>query len=529
MSTTTLSPVTRTSEQPRSACPYIDYFIFAVCSCLYLLPFMRVMLAPQADEGILIAGAVRVAHGQLFARDFFEVMGPGTFYWLGTFFKFFGVTFFATRLCLFVTSLGTGVLIYFLSRRILGRFRYLPCVVVAATYFGMLWPTISHHVDSNFFALLSFACVLIWQDRRVAILLPVTGALAGATTCIMQPKGMLLFFAILAWLVIQRRRRQANFSALGLVVAGYAGVVGSLVLYYWSQGALWDLAFATFIHNLRYYGPMNVVPYAAGIIQNYWSPLAFSGSSLFWTVPLASILVAPFILIAALPGVMLVHAALNRSSFINPTILLYWMCGSALWLSEFHRKDISHLVMGSPLLVILCIHYFSERRDKLTSYGLQFLVICAILLMGFNLLLVFYAHPTATRVGTVAMFGTDPVLTYINEHVAPGEDFFVYPFYPMYYFLTATNNPTRYSGLTYHYSTTAQYVDAIQTLESRRVKYVLWDTTFFEKVVPKAFPSLPGISKGEYLMEPYLESHYKVVWAHAGTVFMERLGEDGTR
>src|ERR1700735_4226782 len=95
------------------------YLIFAVCATLYLLPFMRIMLS-MLDEGILIEGAVRVAHGQLFARDFFEIMGPGTFYWLGAFFKVFGTTFLATRVCLFLTSLGTGLLIYVLTRRISG-------------------------------------------------------------------------------------------------------------------------------------------------------------------------------------------------------------------------------------------------------------------------------------------------------------------------------------------------------------------------------------------------------------------------
>ena len=36
----------------------------------------------EADEGTIIDGAVRIVHGQVFARDFFEVAGPGTFYWL---------------------------------------------------------------------------------------------------------------------------------------------------------------------------------------------------------------------------------------------------------------------------------------------------------------------------------------------------------------------------------------------------------------------------------------------------------------
>jgi Dolichyl-phosphate-mannose-protein mannosyltransferase len=177
---------------------YTHYSVFILCASMYLLPFMRLLLR-GTDEGTLLYGAVRVAHGQVLAHDFFEVMGPGTFYWLAAFFKLFGVTFMATRICIFVMSLGTGLLIYFLSRRICSRFSALPCILLAGTYFSTIWPEVNHHVSSNFFALLSVACIVLWQDKNRESLL-LAGALAGVTTCFLQPKGMLLLLAILLWL-----------------------------------------------------------------------------------------------------------------------------------------------------------------------------------------------------------------------------------------------------------------------------------------------------------------------------------------
>ena len=82
------------------------YLFFTICASLYLLPFMRVSVV--FDEGTLLYGAVRIVQGQVFARDFLEVMGPGTFYWLAAFFKVFGVTFLASRICLFLSSLVTA-------------------------------------------------------------------------------------------------------------------------------------------------------------------------------------------------------------------------------------------------------------------------------------------------------------------------------------------------------------------------------------------------------------------------------------
>src|ERR1700722_13903630 len=94
-----------------------SYLLYTLCACLYILPFMRLYML-GTDEGILDNGAVRIIHGQVFARDFFEVIGPGSFYWLAAFFKLFGISFMAARICLFITSLGTALLMYFLSRRL---------------------------------------------------------------------------------------------------------------------------------------------------------------------------------------------------------------------------------------------------------------------------------------------------------------------------------------------------------------------------------------------------------------------------
>src|SRR5580658_1138299 len=186
---TASSPVSK-PVQTTSAARLKSYILYTLCACLYILPFMRLYML-GTDEGILDNGAVKIIHGQVFARDFFEVIGPGTFYWLAAFFRLFGVTFMATRICLFITSLGTALLMYFLSRRICTRYRILPCLILAGTYFSGLWPAISHHVDSNFFALLAVALMALWRDKRRPGLLVAAGASAGLTTAFLQPKGML--------------------------------------------------------------------------------------------------------------------------------------------------------------------------------------------------------------------------------------------------------------------------------------------------------------------------------------------------
>jgi hypothetical protein len=502
-----------------------SYFIFTFCACLYILPFMRLFML-GTDEGTLDYGAVRVVHGQVFARDFFEVIGPGTFYWLAAFFKLFGVSFLATRICLFLTSLGTVLLMYFLSRRVCGRYQILPCLLLAGTYFGGLWPAISHHVDSNFFALLAVACIVLWQDKHSTGLLLAAGVLAGLTTSFLQPKGVLLFIAFLVWLWIQHRRRTASLSSLGVIAGGYFSVIGLVLLYFWSKGALSSLIYVNFVWPFRHYEVVNSVPYAQSILSNYWDHWVINKNGFRWTIPMAAVLITPLLFIAALPGLLPALGARYRWNMARPEIVLYWLCGGALWLAELHRKDMTHLVFGSPLLIILCIHFLAEYRGKIARFAFQVLSISAVCLVAFNLVcLLLAAHSITTRVGSIETFKDIPVLTFLEKHVAPGEEVFAYPYCPRYYFLSSTTNPTPYSILIYNYNTPSQFQEVVRILGQRKVKYVLWDK-HLEQVTATVFPKSTELPPGGYIIEPYLESHYKVVQVVDGFRIMERKSDD---
>jgi hypothetical protein len=114
-----------------------------------------------------------------------------------------------------------------------------------------------------------------------------------------------------------------------------------------------------------------------------------------------------------------------------------------------------------------------------------------------------------------------PVLAYLDEHVAPGEEIFAYPYCPRYYFLSATTNPTPYSILVYNYNTPSQFQDVVRILEQRKVKYVLWDSDFAKATVD-VFPGSTQPPPGGFIVEPYLESHYKLVQVVGGVRIMER-------
>ncbi|MGA3082448.1 MAG: hypothetical protein ABSD44_13930, partial [Terracidiphilus sp.] len=188
---------------------------------------------------------------------------------------------------------------------------------------------------------------------------------------------------------------------------------------------------------------------------------------------------------------------------------------------ELHRKDICHLVFGSPLLIVLCVYLLSKSRSRVTGYASQMLGITSAILATFNLFLVVTAHSVTTRVGPVAIFKDDPTLAFLNAHATEGEDIFVYPYRPMYYFLSSTSNPTRYSLLMYSYNTDSQFYDAIRSLEERKPRYVVWDVSF-ETKARDYFPTSDRRGTADLIIEPYLESHYHLVTENDGYRIMER-------
>jgi hypothetical protein len=524
MSAVTASPPVNNSVKTASAARLKSYLLYTLFACLYILPFMRLYMQ-GTDEGILDNGAVRIIHGQVFARDFFEVIGPGTFYWLAAFFRLFGVSFMATRICLFLTSLGTALLMYFLSRRICARYQILPCLILAGTYFSGLWPAISHHVDSNFFALLAVALMALWQDKRSPGLLVAAGASAGLTTAFLQPKGMLLFCAFLIWLWVLYRRGNSSLSSLSIVTGGYLSVAGLVLAYFWGKGALGSLIYVNVIWPAQHYWGVNSVPYAYSLGSNFWNHFVIAKSGYGWTVIIGIVLIIPVLLVAALPALLPVLGARYKWGVASPEALLYWLCGGAMWMAELHRKDMTHLIFGSPLLIILCVYFLIQYREAIAGSALQLLSISAVCLAGFNLLVTLLAaHPIPTRVGTIYTFRELPGLQYLESHTSRGEEIFAYPYCPRYYFLSDTANPTPYFILTYNYNTPSQFQEVVQILEHRKVRYVVWDTNL-NKIKPAVFPGSTRLPPGGLVVEPYLESHYKDVQVVDGVRIMERRSE----
>jgi hypothetical protein len=299
------------------------------------------------------------------------------------------------------------------------------------------------------------------------------------------------------------------------LLGGFATVNAAGLAWFWAAGGLPSLIYANLIWPFTNYSTVNVAPYGLDFRQLYWSSFTASLTPLISRIgadAVSAVLCLPFVVVMGLPVVLAGCVAAFRRSAFDRTTLPYWFAGGALWLSEMHRKDLPHIVWASPLLIVLAFSYGRQLRGKWVKPALQMVTLAAALLASLNPLVALVAnHKVVTRRGTMYnSFPQNTALEYLNAHMAPGEPLFVYPYAPLYYFLSAASNPTRYSILMYDYNTNREFQDAVRTLETAKVRYVVWDRSF-PSCVSKAFPSFRMPAPEQLIMEPYLMDRYRVV------------------
>ncbi len=511
---------------------YLVFFFFA---CAYLFPFVRVLWR-VGDEGSIVYGAQLITEGRLPYRDFFEVMGPASFYWLGLFFKFFGTKFAVARALLLFTGAVTAVLIYWLTRRLYrGPLEMIPALYCLITNIPF-WPASSHHWDSNLFALFGVGSFVIWEDTRRIRYLAASGVLVGLTSCFMLQKGLLLLAAFILILLLglhwKRDPLKTILICLTVEIACFGTVIALVIVYYYRLGELYDLVYANLIWPLTSYHSVNVVPYAYGLGNEFWlSWLSLVELSLPLSVAtiLCIVISIPLAIIAALPflsGLFMAFLLRKISIIRDGRSVPYWVTGSALWASEMQRLDMHHLIFGSPLLLIplfSLLNTFSKDNGLLSRLG-AILITVPLLLLGTYKFVVASSAPYKmdTRRGTVRTFTRDTALQFLNEVVPAGEQVFIYPYLPMYYFLADVENPTRYSILMYNINTDAQFQETIAALERNKVRYVLWDTFVEGPNFKIWFPNYVHPPKERLHLEQYLEAHYQVIDIRNGFRILRR-------
>jgi len=76
----------------------------------------------------------------------------------------------------------------------------------------------------------------------------------------------------------------------------------------------------------------------------------------------------------------------------------------------------------------------------------------------------------------------DFAIVYTQNHTRTGEEILVYPYLPIYYYLTATRSSSRYDFFQPGMNTPDQALEILHSLQADGVRTVLFESSFAEKI-----------------------------------------------
>ena len=498
------------------------------------------------DEGIVLQGAQRILEGQILYRDFFSFLTPGSFYWNALFLKIFGNSILVARTVLLVEGALLSTITYLLARRVCARWTsFLAALSVTLTSLPH-WFLVLHNWDSTLWASLALYCaVLFLQSPRHLSVLAI-GWFVVLTCMFEQSKGagivvgLALAFAIIAATDPAMVRYWKPFRTtlvVGLILPFLAAF-----LYFAVNHSSLQMA-AGWFWPLRHYSEINKTAYG------FVAPVSALGRiySGPWDSRLVAIIVtAPWFIIPALPLISvasLTHGILKRwrgtshgpggayHVLVSSTVI-----GSLLSLVATGRPDFTHLLYLSPIVFITVAWLIDGQMPARPAFRvIQPLLTVVILLSCFAFGMALLSKPLSasrivnTRRGTLKAARADEIIEYIQQNVSAGELILVYPDQPLYYYLTATSNPTSYEYLIPGFHTAEQYQAFVKAFDERKPRLVFLEPSYRERLSAGNLNLSARLLTERDVVAEYIGAHYQAcadLTAQNGQHFLAMVRDD---
>ena len=517
-----IGPEPRITANSHTSERWILLGIFAA-SFAYLCLFRR-HASMEPDEGIVLEGAQRVSRGEVPYRDFFSFYTPGSYYLQALCFKLFGDSLPAARVVLAACGAAFSAVTYALARRACTR-RVAVTVALLVTLTTVPFRfLVLHNWYSTLWACLALYCsvrFLEFPSRSWAFMV---GTLASVTVLFEQSKGaglslgLAIAFAAIHWTGPRPWFKARQWGTLAL------GFVWPIVLtlgYFASQHVLTAML-ADWFWPLKHYSQSNRVPYG---YQN-WSDA--TRQELFATGSLAvraikMLAISPCLWLPVLPLIglgVLVYCFWRGRRTIPVARRNYYLVisgvSTGLLLSVvIVRADIIHFMYLQPIFAIVLawamdratIHsgIFPRIRPLLNAY-----TVIALFLLGMVPLagVAAFNDSLVTRRGVLTTSAKDTVIDYVQRHVQPGDKVLVYPYLPLYNYLTDTSSPGRYDYFQPGMNTPEQAAEMISELQTSRDSTVLFEMSFPEKI-PRSWPGTSMTAIASDPVADYIVHHYK--------------------
>jgi len=515
-------PVMEKAERAANARPMLlsqrlfPWLVF-LGSTAYLLFFCRYS-ALEPDEGIVLQGADRVLHGQIPYRDFFSFYTPGSYYLVALLFRVFGNSFLVARTSIAVTGGLCAMLTYLLARRFCSTAMAVFVAVLTAVAGVSYRFLVLHNWYSTLLCCVAlYAAVRLIEARALGWAFAM-GIAASSAVLLEQSKGagvcvgLALGIAIVTWKTdVRLSRREWAAIATGLVLP-FGLTVGYFASEHASGAMLHD-----WLWPLRHYVASNHVPYG---YQN-WSAeerqiLFHRGSSAAIVIKVVGIspgLMAPLLPILAIVVLTYLVFKIDKSdASVLSYVLVCSVCGGLFLSVMVSRADVIHFMYLAPLwyLVLGWTLEFKVRGILLHAQRISLAYVAfAFFLMGFALFLHVRGatNRLVTRRGVITTSAPDTVVPYVQAHTTAGDNLLVYPYLPLYNYLTATKSPVSLDYFQLGMNTPEQAAEIIPAL--RRSPVVLFEPEFSRKITTP-WPGTPANAVNSDPVSRYIRENYRV-------------------
>jgi hypothetical protein len=371
--------------------------------------------------GYSIAPAERVLRGEVPYRDFLFNYTPGVLWVNAALMKAFGVTLMATRIGLLAFKMITLIMLFFVARRISGRWAALVPVGLTLAWLGHQ-QIFNVYPDQYLvlFALASLSCMLSYDSTGRGGWLLLCGVAIGVVFVFKYNVGVLLFgsgaLAIVARMLSMSRRISKAVIDVGLYLLGFSIVAVALAGYLIYNNALGAMI-SHFLHHAAEYSETRSVmlPPASVVLPATLALVAAIAVGLlllcsgarFFGVYIATVLViGTIILLAKVKAASLGESAIASVAYFPPFVFVaalalaigqlkkekrkanWWrengaiaitgLFAVAVYLEVFPRADFHHLVRVLPpvflfffAILIRCLPFLTDHlRGRVPSPNL---------------------------------------------------------------------------------------------------------------------------------------------------------------
>ena len=179
------------------------------------------------------------------------------------------------------------------------------------------------------------------------------------------------------------------------------------------------------------------------------------------------------------------------------------------------RTDILHFIYLVPVWYVVLGWVLAAPTESraLLRFRPALVVYVAIAfgMLGFAVLLATTGAQCAihTRRGEITTPEPDTVVPYLQMCTKIGDEFLIYPYLPLYNYLTATRSPSRYDYFQPGMNTQEQAEELIRSLESKRINAALVEPSFAEKFA-NSWPETPLASVVDDPVMDYVLRNFRV-------------------